>query len=434
MKNPYNRIVNEIYKTFFPLLNKSLIDAIRDFYVNNYYIDKTIIEKRFKVFLKKTKNIDYYKDVQASLDSYPVMTKEDYRKIGEKKLTNKFISLLPKYKMNTGGSTGEPYEFYCDFSVGLIDFYHQKFQFEKMNFSKNDKLYVLNGWFPEDELVSNRVFWRAKKNINEFPFGSKEFSTHYLNSDNAGIYIDELVSRPPQYFRSYPSVFVELTKYLITYGYKSPPFKLKGIQLTSEMTSKQQEDLLKKYWGDIIFFQYGHSEAATIASKYPGEEYYTFSPYYGLVEILDEKNDPVKPGEVGRVVVTSIHNKVRPFIRYDTGDLATFRDYNNGVVTVYDIVGRVQDVVEDKEGNIVSITGLVFGQHFHAFKNIISWQINNEKKGVLYVDIIKEKSFTNDDDEEIIEKLSFKGRFKVYIRYVDKITKTRAGKHKLVIR
>jgi len=42
-----------------------------------------------------------------------------------------------------------------------------------------------------------------------------------------------------------------------------------------------------------------------------------------LLELLDADDAPVPPGEMGRVVVTSLLNFAMPFVRYDTGDFAT---------------------------------------------------------------------------------------------------------------
>ncbi|EOU4236109.1 TPA: hypothetical protein L1580_001843 [Escherichia coli] len=436
MKNPYNRIINELYSLIFPLVNRKWISAIEGFYNNNYIINnKTITKQKNKILNEIKRNVIYYANADGEqLNDYPVVTKNLYRRLNENVFLHKNYVALPKYKMNTGGSTGEPFEFYCDLRAGLIDFYHQKFQYGKMNFTSNDKIYVINGWLPDANNINDKVFWRKKKNKNELPFGSKEFSSHYLNKGNAKYYINELIASPPTFIRSYPSVFSELTKFFIAEGYSKPPFVLKGIQLTSEVISHQQEEFIKSYWGNIIFYQYGHSEAAAIATKYPEEECYTFSPYYGIVEILDDNGRHVQEGETGHIVVTSLNNVVRPFIRYDTGDMATFKGNSNGVVTVYDITGRVQDVVEDKHGNLISITGLVFGQHFHAFKNIISWQIHNPYKGKLIVSIIKDSSYCDDDAKEIKEKLSFNGVFEVSLKYVDEIDKTISGKHRLVIR
>jgi hypothetical protein len=43
-----------------------------------------------------------------------------------------------------------------------------------------------------------------------------------------------------------------------------------------------------------------------------------------FVELLDEAGEPAPQGELGRVVLTSLHNFAMPLIRYDIGDLAAF--------------------------------------------------------------------------------------------------------------
>ena len=44
-----------------------------------------------------------------------------------------------------------------------------------------------------------------------------------------------------------------------------------------------------------------------------------------LVELVRPgTGDPVAPGEVGEVVVTTLHNAVYPLIRFGTGDLSAF--------------------------------------------------------------------------------------------------------------
>ena len=67
------------------------------------------------------------------------------------------------------------------------------------------------------------------------------------------------------------------------------------------------------------------------------------------VEILDEESDtPVKPGELGRIVVTDLHNRVMPLLRYDTGDTARFAVDARGHAianVITDIRGRRLDVL-----------------------------------------------------------------------------------------
>ncbi|MGY0156510.1 hypothetical protein ACVQK1_06875 [Edwardsiella tarda] len=424
----YQKVINKIYSFYFQLFYKGKIEAtLRDFYLNNK-VDVYDVNKNF--YSKNRWKIPFYKN----LISPPVMNKENYRSLGENKFQSIFFMFLPKYKMNTGGSTGVPYDFHVSLKAGFIDSLHQKYQHMKAGYRDKDKIYVFNGYMPSPEDIKLKIFWRRKGNGDALPFGSKEFSSHFFNEENISFILNELMKYPPDFIRSYPSVFCDFTKLIMKIGWVKPPFKLKGIQLTSEVTTPDQEDVITKYWGDVVYYQYGHSEAATIASKHKGEDYYIFSPYYGLVEILDDNDNPVQSGEIGRIVVTSYHNTVRPFIRYDTGDLAEFRCYRGDSVLVNNILGRQQDYLITKSGKEISVTGLIFGQHFYAFKNILKWQIINKTPGDIDIYIVKMNNFSSKDEAEIKDKLSYNNEFVVKINFVDEIQKTSRGKHKLVIR
>lgn len=442
MKEFVRKIISKIVNAFtvfrFNLLKRTLDDQLQSLYLNDdFEYDYNVTKSMYldKLLSYAIKNVPFYNNLtNPVLYNFPVVNKSLYQSEGERSFQSKNISLTGKYKMNTGGSTGEPFYFYAGLRAGLVDAMHQVYQHRKMRLNPGHKLYTFNGFMPSNEQIKKNQFWRAKKNKLQMPFGSKEFSTHFLNENYFSFYLEEFKKSPPDYIRSYPSAICDFTQLLIKSGCKVKPFDLRGIQLTSEAMSEQQESIINEYWGDILYHQYGHSEVAVIASKYPSDDYYSFSPLYGEVEILDDNNIHVAPNCEGRIVVTSFHNFARPFIRYDTGDLAIYKDSENGIVKAFKITGRSQDYVVNKFNENISVTGLVFGQHFKAFAKILQWQIVNAIPGDLLVKIIKNRDFDKEDEKEIIEKLSFNGQFTVAIEYVTTIQKTARGKHKLVIR
>ncbi|MFM5297927.1 hypothetical protein ACET9X_03180 [Aeromonas veronii] len=442
MKNIFNKLFNKLVckctELRFNSQNKALKKQLDYLHFNQherfdfYVVKQGYLAEMLSYAIKK---VPFYKGIDgANLNNFPIVDKAMYQSRSESDFQSKNFHIIAKYKMNTGGSTGEPFYFYAGLKAGLVDSLHQEYQHKKMGLTTDSKLYTFNGYMPTRQLIEKNIFWQEKKHKSQLPFGSKEFSTHFLNEKNIGYYLSELLTTPPDYIRSYPSAMCDFTQLLINAGYNKKPFLLKGIQLTSEVMSAQQEETIKAYWGDIIYHQYGHSEVAVIASKYPGDNCYCFSPLYGEVEILDDNGNHVGPDCEGRIVVTSFHNYARPFIRYDTGDIAIYKDSNNGIVKAYKITGRSQDYVVNIFNQKISVTGLVFGQHFKAFANILQWQILNTKPGDLLVKIVKNKGYVLDDEKEILDKLGFNGQFSVTIEHVTMIQKTVRGKHQLVIR
>ncbi len=442
MKEIFNKIIQKLVNSLtnikFEFSNGQLKNQLENLYLKNdleydYHTLKTIHLN--KILSHAARKVRFYNNIcNPVLSNYPVVSKTIYQAGIESDFHSVNIRLIGKYKMNTGGSTGEPFYFYAGLRAGLVDSLHQIYQHRKMGLTPIHKLYTFNGFMPSKQQIDKKIFWQPKRHKLQMPFGSKEFSTHFLNESYFNFYLDEFLMSPPDYIRSYPSAICDFTQLLIKSGYKVKPFDLRGIQLTSEAMSEQQENIIKEYWGDIVYHQYGHSEVAVIASKYPSDDCYSFSPLYGEVEILDENNIHVAPNCEGRIVVTSFHNFARPFIRYDTGDLAIYKDSENGIVKAFKITGRSQDYVVNKFNENISVTGLVFGQHFKAFAKILQWQIVNSNPGELLVKIIKNRDFDKEAEKEVIEKLSFNGQFNVAVEYVTTIQKTARGKHKLVIR
>jgi phenylacetate-CoA ligase len=72
-----------------------------------------------------------------------------------------------------------------------------------------------------------------------------------------------------------------------------------------------------------------------------------------LLEVLDAAGAPCAPGEVGRVVVTPLHNFAMPLVRYDIGDYAEAGgpcDCGRGLPVLKRILGRVRNVLVTADG------------------------------------------------------------------------------------
>jgi phenylacetate-CoA ligase len=71
--------------------------------------------------------------------------------------------------------------------------------------------------------------------------------------------------------------------------------------------------------GIPVVNEYGCSEAGVIAFTNPNGEWEVDSKSL-FIEILNSADKPLPLGEEGRIIVSSLHNKAHPFIRYEIGD------------------------------------------------------------------------------------------------------------------
>lgn len=99
---------------------------------------------------------------------------------------------------------------------------------------------------------------------------------------------------------------------------------------------------------------YSSNEIGIIAIECPASGKYHVMAENLVVEILNEQGQRCLPGEVGRVVVTDLHNFATPMVRYDIGDYAEVGSpcpCGRGLGTLNRIVGRERNLVMKPDGS-----------------------------------------------------------------------------------
>ena len=90
----------------------------------------------------------------------------------------------------------------------------------------------------------------------------------------------------------------------------------------SETLDDETRNLCANVFECRVTDNYGCQEIGLLALECPEcGEYHECSESV-LIELLDDHDQPVGPGQIGRVVVTSLYNYAMPFIRYEIGDYA----------------------------------------------------------------------------------------------------------------
>ncbi len=85
---------------------------------------------------------------------------------------------------------------------------------------------------------------------------------------------------------------------------------------------------------------------------------YHVNAEHALVEIVDERGQPVASGHMGRVLVTTLENRLMPLVRYDMGDYALSLDgrcrCGRTLPLIGRIVGRGINLFRDANGKLIS--------------------------------------------------------------------------------
>lgn len=332
--------------------------------------------------------------------------------------------------LNTGGSTGEPLHFPALYRGLHVEGVCQMMLYMKMGYQWKDVIVSFNGCRINEEDRIKNIYWQI--GVSNFPYGKKNFSTLYLDNQNAKFYWEELRRTDPAFIRGYASGIMEMCK-LAKKNDFIMDLNLKGIYLTSENFTQDEKNFISSYFKCPVYGQYGHTESSVFATQNPDNECYYCSPIYGYTEVVDSKGNQVNVGELGEIVVTGFTEYGLPFIRYKTGDLAIYGGETDFGETIFtQLLGREVDCIYNKEGKRIFLVGFIFGGHIQAFNHIQTWQLHQSEIGKVAIYIVKSIGYDEQIEKEV-KRLFITHGFDLVIHYVDTIEKTKRGKQKFLI-
>lgn len=286
-----------------------------------------IKEADYEAFLnsKKTEIVKYHlknnpfyrskvKNGFSDWESLPIMKKKDYQIPLKERLSDGF-SEKKVYINKTSGSSGNPIRFAKDkYSHAMTWAYHmERFGWHGIDF--NSSLQARYYGIPLD-LIQNKTV-----KLKDFLANRHRFSILDLSEKALEEMLDVYKKKSFDFINGYTSSIVLFAKFLKENNIilKNVCPTLKVCIITSEILFEDDKILLEKQFGIPVVNEYGCSEAGVIAfTNKKGEWEVDSKTLY--VEILDDKDLPVPLGNEGRIVITSLHNKAHPFIRYEIGD------------------------------------------------------------------------------------------------------------------
>jgi phenylacetate-CoA ligase len=98
--------------------------------------------------------------------------------------------------------------------------------------------------------------------------------------------------------------------------------RLREVRTFGELVEPRVREECLEIWGLNIVDIYSSQEVGYLALQCPDYIQYHVQSENVLVEVLDDANQPCEPGQIGRLVVTSLHNFALPLLRYEIGDYA----------------------------------------------------------------------------------------------------------------
>jgi phenylacetate-CoA ligase len=156
-----------------------------------------------------------------------------------------------------------------------------------------------------------------------------------------------------------------------------------GVSTTATTLDEGQRTVIERAFGAPVFNRYGSRETGDLAGECEAHEGLHVCPVKDLVEILRPDGSPCEPGEYGEVVVTTLHNRAMPLIRYRIGDTARWADRACSCGRTWpllaDIGGRVTDFFVAGDGALVYggyFTRLFYGKDWVRRFQVVQEQVD----------------------------------------------------------
>ena len=327
----------------------------------------------------------------------------------------------------TSGTSGQPLQFYIGTNRSAIEYAYLQASWARTGYDMHTPMAV----FQSSVVPENRHGLRHRYD----PLLKRHYySNFHMSDDHMHRYLEHIRGIGPCYLYVYPSAVAMLARF-VRDGRVRPPENIRGIIAESEIVFPEQRRFIEDVFGCRYFSCYGHTEKLVAAAECEASNDYHVWPTYGYFELLDERGDSVtEPGKRGEIVGTGFINTVMPFIRYRTGDFATYvgdrcsacgREH----VLIRDIRGhRIHEFLVARGGHTISWTSL--NMHDGTFHNVHKFQFLQDTLGQVVLRIVPGDRFDDSDRKRILHNLERKldGQIAISLETVREIASSPRGK------
>lgn len=371
--------------------------------------NSTFYKRRFTENKLIFENIKTLEDLQK----IPVTTKEDLQAFN-----NDFICVDTKDIIDyvtTSGTTGKPVFF------GLTDKdldrlgYNEAISFACSKVSKEDTMQLMT-----------TIDRRFMAGIAYF-LGARKLGAGIIRV-GAGIpelQWDSILKFKPTYIITVPSFLLKLIAYAEANNININETSVKGAICIGEPLKNQDftpNILTKKItdkWNIEMYSTYASTEMNTAFAECEYQVGGHHHPELIIVEILDDNNNPVKKGEAGELVITTLGVEAMPLVRFKTGDIVKAHygacKCGRNSLRIGPVIGRKKQMIKYK-GTTVYPPAMY--DLLNDFPEIESYVIEIDKNEI-GTDKITIKLYSEASEEVLMNKL--KDRFRAKLRVLPMI-------------
>jgi phenylacetate-CoA ligase len=401
--------------------NKKLRLLIKYIYENVPYYHKIFRELNLRP--SDIKNAEH-------LSKLPILTKDDVRNNYPGTLLSREYANRQLVFACSGGSTGEPLRFVRNKDSKSQNWGAAFRGWNWAGYEFGDKYVTI---FGSPIYMSSHA--RVKKCIEDFMRRNMFLFASNMNEETLDKFLVKIQRYKPKIIRGYTYAIYLLARYMEQKG--NYDIDVRAVLTTSEKLFDNQKEVIESQFNCEVFDEYGSGEIFSIAYECEEHSGYHITQENLVVEFLKD-NNPVSPGEMGKIIITDLTNYAVPLIRYEIGDLGIpsgdLCACGRGLSLVKSIEGRTGDIIVTPSNRFLALQFfVVFFSNY--VEGITQFQVVQESIDSLLIKLVTNSNFNENDAEYIRGKIQqYAGDdMNVTIKFVDNIKVSKSGKHKFVI-
>jgi phenylacetate-CoA ligase len=177
---------------------------------------------------------------------------------------------------------------------------------------------------------------------------------------------------------------------------------IRHIRTVGETLSPAIRALALEVFDATVEDLYSSQEVGIIGVQCPASALYHVMAESVMVEVLDEAGVPCEDGDVGRVVITDLHNFATPIVRYDIGDYAERAGpcpCGRGLPSLRKILGRERNLIVMPDGT--RHWPLVGFTRFRDIAPIQQYQFIQHERELIEVRLVSERPVSPQQEAEL---------------------------------
>ena len=308
------------------------------------------------------KDVQYYRERVSSpeLSAFPILRKEDIHAHFERMMEP---SLLAEYRaekrprgyswteVKTGGSTGTPTTVIHDADFRDWGRAGRLFSQWMCGFPIGTPFFMLWGSMRDINDARDSLQKRVLNSLLQV----RPLNAFLMDEARMTSYAKEINESSIGHLMAYVDAAYQLARFVEKSG--APVRKLDSVMACAGTVTDEFRATLSRVFGARVHNKYGSRECADMACECAAGGFHIYATGVHL-EIVDDRGEPVPAGTTGRILVTLLHNRRFPLVRYEIGDIGALSSAKckcgSPLPLLERVEGRISEVITSPTGAYVS--------------------------------------------------------------------------------